>query len=168
MVDTDASFQTDLRDSEVQQQTWAENSPVPVRSVLRASNTNETLAPKSIFDNDGVPTIDVDFAPSLPEKYRLGSEEFVKALAEQAKALKPKEVVYGPSKPAEVKKAEPTKVVPKPSVPRFSSIGALVEVPSPFTTPPKSLEERVTKLEGQLDGLLDRIAKYNQRAAHRI
>lgn len=33
---------------------------------------------------------------------------------------------------------------------------------------PPSLESRITKLEEQVDALLDRIARHNQRAQHRI
>ena len=48
--------------------------------------------------------------------------------------------------------------------------GQIIEVDDPrdFLPVGRSLAERVEKLEGQVDGLLYRIAKYNIRAQHRI
>jgi hypothetical protein len=60
-------------------------------------------------------------------------------------------------------------VVKAPLTPRFSSIGALVDEPLPAESrATKSLVDRVQKLEEQMDSILDRFAKYNVRAQHRI
>jgi hypothetical protein len=154
MADNDTEVQTDLRDSEVQQSGWVENSPVPVRSALRASNTNATLAPKSIFDSSNV--------LEIPE-----------SVVEQIAAFKPKEVVYGPPKVApEVKKTEVVYSVPANSipqrVPRFSSIGALVDNKPTVSAAHKTDGDRIQRLEEQMDSLLDRLARYNAKSSHKI
>lgn len=62
---------------------------------------------------------------------------------------KPKEIVYGPHK-----------------APEFAKQYKPAHTPVPLLIP--SLYDRVTKLEEQVDSLLDRIAKHNQRSSHKI
>lgn len=63
---------------------------------------------------------------------------------------KPKETVYGPHKPEFAKQWKSANDAPK----------------TYFVVP--GIHERVTKLEEQVDSLLDRIAKHNQRSSHKI
>jgi hypothetical protein len=86
---------------------------------LKASNTNTTLAPKSIFEAAGVQEIDLSMKRERP--LVTDNPDFRDELTARAD----------------------------------TSLG-------------KSLPERVTKLEEQVDSLLDRVAKYNIRAQHRI
>ena len=135
------------------------------RTGLRASNTLETLRPREInvpansipqlpLQGRGLPPIDfedevrkTDFGgePHLPESARLGSPEYVKALRKQ------------------FEKPEAYNVLPV-DWPTAQETMGLPETISYST----GYRARIEKLEEQMDGLLDRLAKFNFKASHKI
>ena len=133
---------------------------------VRASNTHETLKPRDIFEasGDSRPVREEDLKPA--------------PLSEQIKRFlqpTPKEAVYAPEgfKKPEVNltpipvKPEPYRAAPKPIVPHFGSIGNLV-LPASKPAELKPMDERVLRLEEQVDGLLERLARFNFKASHKI
>ena len=111
---------------------------------LKASNTNTTLAPKSIFEAAGVQE----------------TETFTGR--EQAPTLNDTEAVYG----------EPLDNLRKLMAGDLESLPKNDDCFAYYDYKPGSDQSeygrRLQKLEEQMDGLLDRLARYNQRAQHRI
>ena len=106
---------------------------------LKASNTNVTLAPKSIFEAAGEPL----------------SKTLVDTLNDPA---------------VQEKLAEEGKTIDWSAVNEFVNLeyDAINKASYEPENDMSGTERRIQRLEEQMDGLLDRLAKYNVRAQHRI
>lgn len=128
----------------------------PPPSPLRASNTLESLKPRSIYCEDRVIDRALDYDIGPRDVYK-SSEPFVRKtdkFTEREQAPKLNANVL----PVDWPTAAETMGLPKPEPKKFDY----------SYKPTATLDSRVTKLEEQVDALLDRIAKHNQRAQHRI
>jgi len=125
------------------------DAKIQTPSSLRASNTINTLTPRSIFEAVGVPE---------PED-----------LAEQLIAFTPKETVYGPVQGRGLPLTDYEYAVAEAKADaRLAESDDHCFAYTDMEAPRKSLEDRVTKLEDQMDGLLDRLARYNTKSSHKI
>jgi hypothetical protein len=136
--------------------------PTPVRG-LRASNTIESMRPKEVRASEYSDPISDAFTGLIQKTDARKELDLLK------------EIIYRPKggdfQLAPKPESPKTSFVPKPPLPpRFSPIGSLIDDRPYYSPAPpvESLEERVTYLEEQVSALLDRIAKYNVRAQHRI
>lgn len=109
---------------------------------VRASNTHETLKPRDIFEASGIQESAVFTAPEQPPI----SEQIGKFITGM-----PAETVHQPE--------GFKRIVPKPSY---------VPPVLPLTQRVEELEAKIEKLEGQVDGLLERLARFNFKASHKI
>jgi hypothetical protein len=124
----------------------------PPPSPLRASNTLESLRPRDIsWPTATLPSPGYVGAPAdVPPELEAGQSDI--ALAHSAFIAEP--IVRKTDKP-------PANVLP-------------VNWPASSPSPEKAwrsgpdLYDRVQKLEGQVDSILDRLAKHNVRSSHKI
>ena len=146
----------------------------PTPSPLRASNTLETLRPK-----------EVNVAPEWLQKAMPQVLEEVKNFLEpvqetdslplQGRGLPPVDYEYDSAgHPHKVKNVQETDLFAEPEQPEkynvlpvdWPTATKTMGLPEEFLDFP--LEKRVTRLEEQVDGLLDRLAKFSIRSGHKI
>lgn len=124
-----------------------DTKPEKVYTGIRASNTNETLKPRDIFEvsGDGRATYS---APQIPQEVWDSLKE-AQDIAERATAASSVYTKVEKSLPKPVKKLELPEELP-------------------LTSRVENLESEVLRLTEQVDGLLDRIALHNTRSSHKI
>jgi len=126
----------------VKEKTLAAPEPLtePLFRGPRAGNTSQTLAPKTVNVLDPEPVWNSAGDPNYVPK--------------------PKEEIYGPDEQGFEKGFEPK---PRGKAISRQSFEQRVTAKSPTT-----LENRVTKVEEQLDSLLHRIVVYNLKSSHKM
>jgi hypothetical protein len=132
----------------VKEKTLAAPEPLtePLFRGPRAGNTSQTLAPKTVNV--------LDPEPVWNSAYRVPST------GDPNSVPKPKEEIYGPDEQGFEKGFEPK---PRGKAISRQSFEQRVTAKSPTT-----LENRVTKVEEQLDSLLHRIVVYNLKSSHKM
>lgn len=132
----------------VKEKTLAAPEPLtePLFRGPRAGNTSQTLAPKTVNV--------LDPEPVWNSAYRVPST------GDPNYVPKPKEEIYGPDEQGFEKGFEPK---PRGKAISRQSFEQRVTAKSPTT-----LENRVTKVEEQLDSLLHRIVVYNLKSSHKM
>ena len=150
------------------------------RPGLRASNTTKTLAPRDIYEtpNGGTVTLEQLRAPEEALKNALADNRLA-GLPDPFKTYDPvqkADIDYSPkydgpqTKGIDIGSSKPEKYNCLPvDWPTAQETMGLPKSPEPKKIySVAELAGRIERLEEQLDGLLDRLAKYNIRAQHRI
>lgn len=113
----------------------------PPPSPLRASNTLESLKPRSIYCEDRVIDRALDYDIGPRDVYK-SSEPFVR---------------------------KTDKFTEREQAPKLNANVLPVNWPASSNKPPQlPLTDRVERLEEQVDALLDRLAKFSIRSSHKI
>jgi hypothetical protein len=160
----------------------------PTPSPLKASNTLETLRPRDIswptatLPGPGYAGAPADVPPEIELAYSPSGMAYAAPVRKtdnpplQGRGLPPEGFGLEPVQQTDLftGREQPVKlnanVLPVDWPTAMEAMG-LSEIPKKFDysyKPANTLEDRVTKLEEQVDALLDRIAKHNQRSSHKI
>ena len=140
----------------------------PTPSPLRASNTLESLRPKEVNVFNEVEQAYGDLAREIQK---------TDSPPLQGRGLPPVDYEYDSNVagyPHKVKNVQETDLFAEPEQPEkynvlpvdWPTATKTMSLPEEFLDFP--LEKRVTRLEEQVDGLLDRLAKFSIRSGHKI